>query len=92
MLGHLRGAPATMMDDINFQDVVREVGDELQRRIEAARAAGCTQIWADPGIGFGKRTPENLALLAGLRQLCARWGVPVMVGVSRKRFLGELTR
>jgi dihydropteroate synthase len=91
VLGHLRGQPATMMNDINFQDVVREVGDELQQRIEAARAGGCTHIWADPGIGFGKRTPENLALLAGLRGLCARWGVPVMVGVSRKRFLGELT-
>jgi dihydropteroate synthase len=91
VLGHLRGLPATMMDDVAFVDVVREVGDELQARIQAARAAGCTDVWADPGIGFGKRTPENLALLGGLPGLCARWGVPVMVGVSRKRFLGELT-
>jgi dihydropteroate synthase len=91
VLGHLRGQPATMMSDVAFVDVVREVGDELQVRIQAARAVGCTDVWADPGIGFGKRTPENLALLGGLTGLCARWGVPVMVGVSRKRFLGELT-
>jgi dihydropteroate synthase len=91
VLGHLRGQPATMLEGIQFGDVVREVGDELQSRIEAARAAGCGDIWADPGIGFGKRTPENLALLAGLGQLCGRWDVPVMIGVSRKRFLGELT-
>ncbi len=91
VLGHLRGQPATMMEGIQFADVVREVGDELQSRIEAARAAGCVDVWADPGIGFGKRTPENLALLADLGRLCGRWDVPVMVGVSRKRFLGELT-
>jgi dihydropteroate synthase len=91
VLGHLRGRPATMMDAVQFSDVVREVGDELQARIEAARAAGCREIWADPGLGFGKRTAENLALLAGLPRLAERRGVPVMIGVSRKRFLGELT-
>jgi dihydropteroate synthase len=91
VLGHLRGRPATMMDDVVFADVVGEVGDELHGRIQAARDAGCSEIWADPGVGFGKRTPENLVLLAGLPGLCTRWGVPVMVGVSRKRFLGELT-
>jgi dihydropteroate synthase len=91
VLGHLRGTPATMMDGVMFQDVVAEVGDELAGRIEAARRAGCREIWADPGIGFGKGTAENLGLLAGLDRLCARWQVPVMVGVSRKRFIGELT-
>ena len=61
-------------------------------RLEAARAAGCTDIWVDPGIGFGKRTAARTwRCWRGLPELCARWGVPVMVGVSRKRFLGELT-
>jgi dihydropteroate synthase len=91
VLGHLRGQPATMMDDVRFGDVVAEVGGEVEARIAAARAAGCVEVWADPGVGFGKRTPHNLALLAGLPTLVARWGVPVMVGVSRKRFLGDIT-
>ncbi len=91
VLGHLRGAPATMMDGVAFGDVVREVGGELAERIAAARAAGCGEVWADPGIGFGKRIEHNLALLRGLPALCGHVGVPVMVGVSRKAFIGQLT-
>ncbi len=91
VLGHLRGAPASMMEGIAFVDVVGEVGDELAERVEAARAAGCREIWADPGIGFGKRIEHNLALLRLLPVLRARAGVPLMVGVSRKAFIGQLT-
>ena len=91
VLGHLRGPPARMMEDIHFGDVLEEVGAELEARVAAARAAGCREVWADPGIGFGKLLPHNLALLARLATLVARGRVPVMVGVSRKRFLGELT-
>lgn len=91
VLGHLRGAPAIMMENVSFADVVVEVGDELAQRISAARAAGCREIWADPGIGFGKRIEHNLALLRGLPVVCARVGVPVLVGVSRKAFIGQLT-
>ncbi|HEY2904161.1 MAG TPA: dihydropteroate synthase [Polyangia bacterium] len=91
VVGHLRGTPATMMDDVHFDDVVAEVNAELADAIEAARAAGCTEIWADPGIGFGKRLPHNLALLRALPTLVAALGVPLMVGVSRKAFIGELT-
>ena len=91
VLGHLRGQPATMMAHVHFQDVVTEVMFELSERIAAARAAGCGEIWADPGIGFGKGLEHNLRLLAKLPVLCAGLGVPVMVGVSRKRFIGELT-
>jgi len=91
VLGHMRGMPATMMDDVHFADVVREVGDELGARLEAARAAGCREIWADPGIGFGKKLEHNLALLRALPRLRVRLGVPLMLGVSRKRFIGELT-
>ena len=91
VLGHLRGAPATMMQNVAFTDVVGEVSRELSERIAAARRAGCREIWADPGIGFGKRIEHNLALLRGLPAVCARVGVPVMVGVSRKAFIGQLT-
>jgi dihydropteroate synthase len=91
VLGHLRGRPSTMMDDVSFEDVVREVGDELGGQIAAAREAGCGEVWADPGIGFGKVLEHNLALLRGLPALRARLAVPLMVGVSRKSFIGQLT-
>ncbi len=91
VLGHLRGHPATMMEGVHFDDVVAEVAAELGQRIEAARAAGCDEIWADPGIGFGKSLDHNLSLLARLFLLREGLGVPLMVGVSRKRFIGDLT-
>jgi len=91
VVGHLRGAPATMMDGIAFGDVVAEVAGELQERVAAARRAGCREIWADPGIGFGKRMEHSLALLRALPELRERVGVPLLVGVSRKSFIGQLT-
>ena len=91
VVGHLRGAPATMMDDVSFGDVVAEVTTELAERVARARAAGCREIWADPGIGFGKRLEHNVALLRGLPAICRGVGVPLMVGVSRKAFIGQLT-
>ncbi|HEV3031803.1 MAG TPA: dihydropteroate synthase [Polyangia bacterium] len=91
VLGHLRGRPSKMMDDVAFGDVVREVGDELGDQLAAARLAGCGELWADPGIGFGKVLEHNLALLRNLPGLRARLAVPLMVGVSRKSFIGHLT-
>ena len=91
VLGHLRGEPATMMDAVAFEDVVAEVAGELGVRIAAAWEAGCQEVWADPGIGFGKRAEHSLALLGELPGLIAALGVPVMVGVSRKSFLGHVT-
>jgi dihydropteroate synthase len=91
VLGHLRGMPATMMEGVSFADVLLEVTAELGERVEAAQAAGCGDIWADPGIGFGKRLEHNVALLRGLPALCRGVGVPVMVGVSRKAFVGQIT-
>lgn len=91
VLGHLRGAPATMMDDVAFGDVVAEVTAELGARVAAARGAGCAEIWADPGIGFGKRAEHSLALLGELPAFIEAIGVPVMIGVSRKSFLGQVT-
>lgn len=91
VIGHLRGRPATMMEEIAFGDVVGEVTAELGQRLAAARAAGCGRLWADPGIGFGKRLEHNLALMRALPALRRGVGVPVMVGVSRKAFIGQLT-
>jgi len=90
---HMRGEPATMQDDPRYDDVVAEVGDFLVSRLEAARAAGIDDaaLAADLGFGVGKTTEHNLTLLARLDELCDRVGVPVVVGPSRKRFLGALT-
>jgi dihydropteroate synthase len=91
VLGHLRGTPATMMEKVAFRDVVREVGNELVDRLSLAERAGCKQLWVDPGLGFGKGTAENLTLLRDLGALRRRLGRPLVIGPSRKRFLGELT-
>jgi dihydropteroate synthase len=92
VLMHMRGVPATMQDAPIYGDVVAEVAAFLATRAEAARAAGVAagRIWIDPGIGFGKRREHNLALLAGLERLVAL-GYPVVVGASRKGFLGSLS-
>jgi dihydropteroate synthase len=86
---HAQGEPATMQDDPRYVDVVAEVRDHLVERAEAALAAGVPEVWIDPGIGFGKTAAHNLALLAHLDELVAT-GHPVLVGTSRKGFLGEL--
>jgi dihydropteroate synthase len=92
-LMHMQGTPLTMQDDPRYDDVVGEVGAYLAARVAAARAAGIApeRICVDPGIGFGKTVEHNLALLAGLPRLRAAAGAAVLVGVSRKGFLGRLT-
>ena len=89
---HMRGEPRTMQDAPSYDDVVREVGDFLAERADVARAAGIAPfaIALDPGIGFGKTTAHNLELLAQLDALVARLDAPIVVGASRKRFLGAL--
>ncbi len=86
---HRRGTPATMQTDPHYEDVVAEVGDFLAVATERGLAAGVPEVWIDPGIGFGKTTAHNLELLANLSRLVAL-GPPVVVGTSRKRFIGEL--
>ena len=92
ILMHMLGEPRTMQADPRYRDVVSEVFDFLAERIEAAVAAGVRRdrIIIDPGIGFGKRLEHNLALLAGVGRLL-QLDRPVLVGPSRKRFIGELT-
>ena len=91
ILMHIKGQPDTMQDAPFYQDVVSEVLNSLQERIDAALAAGVKkqQIAIDPGIGFGKRRQDNLDLLANLDRFVAT-GYPVLLGTSRKRFMGSL--
>lgn len=92
ILMHMRGEPQTMQDDPRYDDVVREVRDYLSHRIEWAEAQGIprSRIAVDPGIGFGKTAAHNLELLQNLHQF-ATLGCALVVGVSRKGFLGGLT-
>ncbi len=92
VLMHMRGEPGTMQEAPAYDDVVDEVEAFLLARAGEAAASGVPRdrILVDPGIGFGKRLEDNLALLAAMPRLAAH-GWPVVVGVSRKRFLGDLT-
>lgn len=92
VLMHMKGSPRTMQNNPLYTDVVGEVCAYLQERIAAAVEHGISRdrLVADPGIGFGKTTEHNLDLLRGLPQL-AECGAPLLVGASRKRFIGELT-
>jgi len=88
---HMRGTPRTMQDAPAYGDVLREVTDYLRARRDALVAAGIgpDRIALDPGIGFGKTTEHNLALLAGAWRL-HELGCTVLVGHSRKRFIGRV--
>ena len=92
VLMHMLGEPKTMQADPQYEDVVGEVRAFLAERLEAAEAAGVPRqrCIVDPGIGFGKRLEHNLALIAGIGEL-VELGRPVLIGPSRKRFIGELT-
>jgi len=92
VLMHMQGAPATMQAEPHYDDVVGEVADFLAARAEAAMAAGVARekIWLDPGIGFGKHMiRHNLPLLHGLEAIVAL-GFPVLLGASRKSFIGAV--
>ncbi len=93
ILGHARGIPRTMQDDPRYGDVLSEVLAELGGSIEKARLAGIPtrRLVIDPGIGFGKRLDDNLQLIAHAGWLRDKLGLPLLVGPSRKGFLGELT-
>ncbi len=88
---HMRGIPATMQVGIHYDDCLGEVRDFLGKAIQTAEDAGILpeRIIVDPGIGFGKTLENNLELIAGLDGLLCL-GKPIMLGVSRKSFLGEI--
>jgi dihydropteroate synthase len=91
VLMHMLGTPKTMQDDPRYGDVVSEVLDFLLERVAVAVDAGIerSRVWVDPGIGFGKTAAHNFGLLAATDRFAAA-GQPVLVGPSRKRFIGSL--
>lgn len=93
VLMHMLGTPRTMQDDPRYNDVVAEVAEFLAVQTGLAEAAGIARdrIWIDPGIGFGKTVAHNLQLLKAIDRF-AEMKLPVLVGASRKRFIGQLDR
>ncbi len=89
VLMHMKGTPRDMQENPEYEDVVREVCQFLQERVERAKEAGVRKIILDPGIGFGKTMEHNLTLLRGLDSIRSL-GYPVLVGASRKSFIGEV--
>jgi dihydropteroate synthase len=93
IVGHMRGVPASMQVAPRYDDVLRDVATELEASLEQARRAGVREerLAIDPGIGFGKGLAANLELIAHAGWFRERLGPPVLVGPSRKSFLGRLT-
>jgi dihydropteroate synthase len=89
---HMLGEPGTMQDDPRYDDVVSEVGGYLMAQAAMLEAAGVERerIAIDPGIGFGKTLEHNLKLLRATEEL-ASLGYPLLIGASRKRFIGQIT-
>jgi dihydropteroate synthase len=92
VLMHAQGDPRTMQDDPVYDDVLLDVFDFLEARLEACLRSGIARekIIVDPGIGFGKTLAHNLVLMRGL-SLFHGLGVPLLVGASRKRFIGTIS-
>jgi len=89
ILMHMQGEPQTMQKAPTYSHVLNEVASFLQERSDSARNAGVPETFVDPGIGFGKTLDHNMELLRGLDRLAEI--APVVLGISRKRFLGEIT-
>jgi dihydropteroate synthase len=89
---HMLGEPRTMQQDPRYDDVVSEVRGFLEERLAFALGEGVPEerVWLDPGIGFGKTLGHNLELIRRLDEIVAI-GRPVVIGTSRKSFLGKLT-
>ncbi|MDQ6995921.1 MAG: dihydropteroate synthase [Mariprofundus sp.] len=92
-LMHMQGNPDTMQQRPEYGDVVQAVSDFFSRRIDACLQAGVQRsaIILDPGIGFGKRLQHNLALIRAVGRFKIRFDMPLLLGLSRKSFLGQLT-
>jgi dihydropteroate synthase len=90
VLMHMKGEPATMQQEAHYDDVVEEVKGFLKERIDLALAAGVQRerIWIDPGIGFAKTAAHSLELIARLEEF-SEFGLPVLVGLSRKSFMAQ---
>ncbi|QEY25975.1 dihydropteroate synthase [Neisseria zalophi] len=92
-LMHMLGMPATMQENPQYQDVVKEVADYLSERTAVCEVAGIERrrIVLDPGFGFGKNLQHNIALMRHLDLLLKQTDMPLLIGISRKRMIGELS-
>ncbi len=92
-LMHMQGTPETMQQAPKYDNVLAEVIQFFERRIDACLKAGIkrTSIILDPGIGFGKNLEDNLTLIANIDKIKQKFALPVLLGVSRKSFLGKIT-
>jgi len=91
VLMHIKGTPKNMQENPSYTDLIQEISDYLNESKELAEAAGIAEekIIVDPGIGFGKRVEDNLKILKNLKEL-AHLGRPILLGVSRKSFIGKV--
>ncbi|MRI58161.1 MAG: dihydropteroate synthase [Epsilonproteobacteria bacterium] len=89
VLMHKKGDPKTMQVDPYYEDVVLEVSQFFEERIERARSFGIEEIWLDPGIGFGKRLEDNIALIRDLQEF-KKFGYDILVGASRKSMIDKI--
>jgi dihydropteroate synthase len=92
-LMHMQGNPGNMQDDPSYENVTQEVAEYLVKQASVAENVGVKKenIILDPGIGFGKRTQHNLELLRDLNKL-TNLGYPILLGTSRKSFMGEISK
>ncbi len=87
---HMQGEPRTMQAAPHYKDVVAEVSDFLVHQARALSALGVSDVWIDPGIGFGKTLDQNLALIRAIPVLKARTGRPLLFGASRKSLIAKI--
>ncbi len=89
VLMHIKGTPKTMQQNPEYKDVISEIYSYLSESVDLAVGAGIRQIIVDPGIGFGKRLVDNLEIIKRLREFKSL-GYPILIGVSRKSFIGNI--
>jgi len=86
---HMKGMPKTMQADVEYQDAIAEIKEFLKTQAQKAKEAGVTQIIIDPGIGFGKTVEHNLQIIKNIQSF-KELGYPVLIGLSRKSFIGKI--
>lgn len=89
VLMHIKGEPKNMQDNPVYSDVIEEISDYLGKSISIAKSEGISQIMLDPGIGFGKTFEHNIEIIKNLGKF-RRFGYPVLLGLSRKRFINQI--
>jgi len=86
---HMQGTPQSMQDNPMYEDLIEDISAYFTRALSVAKSSGISQVFLDPGIGFGKRQEQNLQLIKGLSRF-QEFGYPILVGPSRKSFIGNI--